>query len=285
MNVLDIIKYFLSVVTITDIICLAGLILLVSWLLRAALGPDPLADSALRRNNMPLYLPFITLLLWFGVVSLVIPITTMTKKVIPNLRDWQTACLGNTIMLVGGIGVIAVVIFLVKAHFARGLKGFGLNPKTIHRDSSAAVLNLIYIWPIVCLVTQLTIFYGQLISRQNFRWPQHETLESITSYQHLPLRILILITAAAIVPILEEMLFRGLFQTVIRSFLRKTWLSITITSALFAMVHQQTQHWPALFVLSMCLGYSYEKSGSLFRPILIHSIFNAASIIFVLLNT
>jgi membrane protease YdiL (CAAX protease family) len=280
MNTLEIIKQFASFITIGDVICLAGMILLIPWLLKALLGPNPLADSVPRRNNMPVYLPFITLLIWFS-VSLTIPITER----ILDLPAWQSTFLSYAITCGGGVVVIGVIIFLVKAHFAGGLKGFGLNPKTIHKDSFAAVINLIYVWPIVYLATQLTLDYGRLIFRQDFRWPQHETLESITSHPQLALKIVILITAAAIVPILEEMVFRGLFQTVIRSFLRKTWLSIIITSALFAMVHQHKQHWPALFVLSMCLGYSYEKSGSLFRPILIHSIFNSASIIFVLYST
>jgi len=45
------------------------------------------------------------------------------------------------------------------------------------------------------------------------------------------------------------------------------------------VIHADAGHWPALLVLSMSMGYAYEKSGSLFRPIFIHSIFNATSII------
>jgi hypothetical protein len=87
--------------------------------------------------------------------------------------------------------------------------------------------------------------------------------------------------------LLEEMLFRGFFQTAIRSVwefrnLNGAWPSILISSALFAIVHANPGHWPALFVLAVCLGYAYEKSGSLFRPIFIHSFFNAATIIAVL---
>ena len=37
------------------------------------------------------------------------------------------------------------------------------------------------------------------------------------------------------------------------------------------------------FSLSIGIGYSYEKSGSLFRPIFIHALFNATSIIATLL--
>jgi membrane protease YdiL (CAAX protease family) len=80
------------------------------------------------------------------------------------------------------------------------------------------------------------------------------------------------------------MLFRGLFQTMLRSISAKPWLSIAISSVLFALAHANAGHWPALFALSLCMGYSYEKSGSLLRPIFIHSLFNATSIIGTLYN-
>jgi len=89
-------------------------------------------------------------------------------------------------------------------------------------------------------------------------------------------------------PLLEELLFRGLFQTVIRTFLadlklpQPAWLSIAASSVLFAAAHADAGHWPALFVLSLCIGYSYEKSGSLFRPILIHALFNGLTVLAVL---
>jgi membrane protease YdiL (CAAX protease family) len=56
------------------------------------------------------------------------------------------------------------------------------------------------------------------------------------------------------------------------------WPAIMASSVFFAIMHADPAHWPALFVLGVCLGYSYEKSGSLFRPIFIHLLFNASSV-------
>jgi membrane protease YdiL (CAAX protease family) len=50
------------------------------------------------------------------------------------------------------------------------------------------------------------------------------------------------------------------------------------------MAHPNREHWPALFVLAMGLGYAYEKSGSLFRPIIMHAIFNGIMIAATLLQ-
>jgi membrane protease YdiL (CAAX protease family) len=162
---------------------------------------------------------------------------------------------------------------------ARRLAGFGLNVKAIGRDFLAAVVNLVSIWPLMTLVIMMTILFGGYIWGPKYTIEPHEELKMISAYPQLSVRVLIGITTVIIVPAFEEMLFRGMFQTMIRSFLAKPWLSIAIASGLFAAVHSNAGHWPGLFVLSMCMGYAYEKSGSLLRPIFIHSLFNASSII------
>jgi len=280
MNALEILKQFGSEITITDgIILLPGLTLFGIWLLKTSFGRKALADSVPRRNNMPAYLPFIPLFIWLGTVSLAI---TITAKLLPDLPDWQGALLDNAFLSIGAIAAMAIIIFLARVHFVRRLKGFGLNAKTIHKDFFAAFLNLLSVWPIVMLMIILTTFLGKLIWGQEFEMQQHQELELITAYSELPVRVLIIITTIAVVPAFEEMLFRGLFQTMLRSFLGKAWLSIIISSGLFTAAHYEPTHWPALFALSVCMGYAYEKSGSLFRPIFIHSLFNATSIIAVL---
>jgi len=278
MNIPEIIKELTSVITLTDIICVAGLLLFACWLLRTSLGRNALADSVPRRNNMPLYLPFIPLFIWFGAVSLAVSIT---REFLPDLPAWQASLFDHALLCTGGTGVIAVVILLVRAHFARRLKGFGLNAKTVHKDFFAGLVNLLSIWPLVMAMIILTTYFGKLTSGQDFQIQQHEELIIITAHSQLSLRVLIIITAVVIAPVVEEMLFRGLFQSMIRGLVGRAWLAIILTSVLFALLHPWT-HWPALFVLAMCLGYAYEKSGSLLRPIFIHSLFNAASIISVL---
>jgi len=277
MNTQEILKQFGSEITITDaIILLPGVTILGIWLLKTSFGKKALADSAPRRNNMPVYLPFVPLFIWFGIVSLAI---TITANLLPDLPDWQGAFLDNAFLGIGAIAAMAVIIFLARAHFVRRLKGFGLNVKTIHKDFFSAFINLLSIWPIVILMIILTTFLGKLIWGQEFKMQQHQELELITAHSQLPIRVLIIITTIAVVPVFEEMLFRGLFQTMIRSIMPKPWLSIVISSGLFALAHYEPTHWPALFALSACMGYAYEKSGSLFRPIFIHSLFNATSII------
>ena len=299
---------FAGPITLAELICLAGLILLARWLLKTSLGKKALADSVPRRNNMPFYLPFVPLFIWFGAVWLT---ASIAKILFGDLRSWQNDFLDNLILCIGELTAIAVIIFLARAHFARRLKGFGLNIKTIVRDFFAAFVNLLTVWPLIMAAIILTMFFGELIWGREYQMQQHQQLELIMEYSQLLPRILIVVVAVVIAPLLEEMLFRGLFQTTIRSYIEAlrsllrrwcpdkltpvqagargkpheakdrhgAWLAIAISSGLFTITHANTGHWPALFVLGICLGYAYEKSGSLFRPIFIHSFFNAVSII------
>jgi len=281
MNVFEIIRQFGSyMITESDfIIFLAGIVLFGIWLIKTSLGRAALVDSAPRRNNMPPYMPFIPLFIWFGVFSLA---TSITKQLWPKLPEWQSAFFDNFFLCISGLIGMAVTIFLARTHFAGRLKGFGLNIKTAHKDLFAAIVNLLSVWPLLIATITLTIFLGKFFWGQNFQLQQHKELELITAHPQLPLRVLIIITTIAVVPVFEEMLFRGLFQTMIRSIFAEPWFAIAISSGLFALIHSNADHWPALFVLSVCMGYAYEKSGSLLRSIFIHCLFNASSVIAVL---
>ena len=368
---------FAETITVTHIICFAGLILLACWLLKTSLGRKALADSVPRRSNMlfyvpfipicllnilalvsvlesklagstslgwqlallvnllvfayvyfilvlltvvrrlietrwpkfafthsannpkliHLYRPFILLSIWFGAVSLP---TSIIKQAMGDLPNWQSALLDNFTLCFHEIAAAIVIIFIARYSFASRLKGFGLNVKTIIKDLFTGFLNLMAVWPVITVLIIITTYFGEFIWGPEYQMQQHEQLRMITEYPQLSLQILILITAVVIAPLFEEMLFRGLFQTMIRSYIEArgsrliaqadgqddkvtkrngAWPAILISSVLFAATHANTGHWPALFVLGSCMGYAYEKSGSLWRPIFIHAIFNATAVI------
>ncbi len=290
MNITEILRNIAETVHPADIaFMLLGFTLLATWLYRTSLATTALAKSQPRRNNMHAYMPFIPL---FIAVLTATTARALQGKILPNLPEWQTEFYNNAATCIGAIIAIAVIIYFAKKHFARGLKGFGLRFKTIPKDLAAAFLNLITITPLIIIAVQLTLFFGMLIYGSDFEMTKHDQLKSIADHAQLPLQIIIVITTVIIAPIFEELLFRGLFQTMIASFLegsdfaetyiktkQSAWLAIVCSSIIFASIHANISHWPALFVLAMCLGYAYEKSGSIIRPIFIHIIFNAINII------
>lgn len=276
---------------IMGFVCLPGVFLFGRWLLKTSLGRKALVDSRPRRNNMPLHLCLIPAFIVFVPVPVIV---LVTGRLLADLPDWQKAFLGNLINCIGAIVVIALILFMVRAYFARRLKGFGLNIRLIHKDFFFAFVSLLTVLPLMEAAIRLMMRIGALFYGPEYQIPQHEQLKMITIYPQWQFLILTFIATAVIVPVLEEMLFRGLFQTVIRSLLETRdlklksryypWIAIFITSGLFSMVHGNVPHWPALFILGVCMGYAYEKSGSLFRPILIHAFFNSFVVISVLLE-
>jgi len=267
---------------IDAILIIPGVILLIIWLTKTSLGQNALAGANQRPNNMRFYTPFIPFAIWMAAISLA---QITTEKFFTNLPDWQIELVNISIFCAAAVFAIFVTLFLARKHFYYKLKGFGLNLRTAPADFAIALLNLIAAWPVVLLAIIITIFAGKMIVGPNFNLHQHDQLITLTENPQLSLRIIIIITAVLIAPIFEEMLFRGLFQSVILSYTARPWIAIFLSAWLFAIVHPYSEHWPALFVLGVFLGYSYEKSGSLLRPIFIHLLFNAASITTTLLTT
>lgn len=79
-------------------------------------------------------------------------------------------------------------------------------------------------------------------------------------------------------PLCEEFIFRGLIQGGLRRSL-PAWQAIGIAAALFAIVHPPASMLP-VFVLGLCTGLAYERSGSLLAPMLVHAGYNAVIVAF-----
>jgi len=268
-------KQLTAAALVMDLIFMAGVLLFAKWLLGTSLGRKALVDTPPRRNRMALYAPFLPFAIWLMGTAL---LQAISRGLVGTLAGWQGVFLDNLVYCVGAAITIAVILLVARFTFARGLRGFGLRPATIPGDLGWACVDLLAVWPIVLAMIVITMAIGKALLGQEFEIPQHMGLEMITESGVIPLKVLIIFLAVVIAPAVEEMLFRGLIQTMFRTYSGRPWLAIVATSALFASVHENGTHWPALFVLGMGLGYSYEKSGSLFRPIFMHALFNGTTI-------
>ncbi len=254
-------------------LCALGVVFLLCWLTGFA-GPINLGRCPLRRNRLPIYLPFIHMAVWVVVVSDAMVIIDWAGARLPSWRQEMFKYL--TLSIIELVLIVLLVCF-ARQGFARKLKGFGLNLRTVVPDLGAAVINLISVLPLVFLGIWLMTYLGRLFVGPDFNMQANEGLTVVIGNSQPSLRALMFVFLILIAPVFEEMLFRGILQTVIRGLTPRPWEAIVITSVFFAVSHPWT-HLPALFVLSCCMGYAYEKSGSLLRPIFIHALFNAASI-------
>ncbi len=258
------------------VITVGGAALLAVWLLRTSLGRTALVGSKPRRHQMPVITPIVAFVVWLSgkpvFDGIMIRVAGPAFGEQGSIRESLTYSLGS-------IPFIVCVLLLGHFFFARGIKGLGLQLRTIPKALGKAALYLLAILPVVMAVLAIVEFVGRLMQGQTYQIPQHEKLRELSQMPGPTAKALLIFTAVVVAPVQEEMLFRGIFQTLLRSYLGRPWVAIAISSALFASVHLDQSHWPALFVLAMGMGYSYEKSGSLWQPIFVHALFNGTTIL------
>jgi hypothetical protein len=178
MNVLEKMKEFFSTVNLPDfILCLTGSLLFGYWLLRTSFGIRALDNSRPRRNRMPLFLPFLLLFVSYFSVALG---GSIAKWLMGDLPDSQGVILDNLVICITGLASIIIIIVSVRPFFARRLKGFGLNIRTIYKDLPAAFVNLLAIWPLIMVAMMLTMSVGHRLYGPDFQMPRHEELENLS---------------------------------------------------------------------------------------------------------
>jgi len=79
-------------------------------------------------------------------------------------------------------------------------------------------------------------------------------------------------------PIWEEVRFRGLILPVLYNHTIKS-LAVSISAILFSLAHLNIYHFRTIFDLGILMGLAYTQSHNILIPILIHSLWNTATII------
>ncbi len=261
------------------LICGLGVVFFVLWVFGFA-GSVSLASSPVRRNCIGFFVPVIQIGIWLVFSA---STTSAADAAGGNSPPWLREFYIFLSVTILEISLIVIFLIFAWSTFARRLKGFGLNLRTVVRDFPAAAINFITVLPLIFLAVLAVDYMGRLIGGPDFQMQVNESLTVIMENPQLMLRILMIFFAIVVGPVFEEVLFRGILQSMIRGYLRRPWLAIVITSAIFAPLHP-AMHWPGIFILSAGMGYAYEKSGSLFRPIFIHIFFNAMSVTASLLS-
>ncbi|WP_392533339.1 CPBP family intramembrane glutamic endopeptidase [Nostoc sp. C117] len=85
-------------------------------------------------------------------------------------------------------------------------------------------------------------------------------------------------TAAIAAPFFEELLFRGFLLPSLTRFL-PVWVSILVSSLLFAIAHLSLSEILPLTALGIVLGVVYTRSRNLLAPMLLHSLWNSGTLL------
>lgn len=117
----------------------------------------------------------------------------------------------------------------------------------------------------------VTLLFGE------FQNPQVESISGGQAFGAGEL-VALWVLIAGIVPLVEELFFRGVLHHLLRRHLNNT-LTIIVGAAVFAVVHFIPVLIPGLFVAGLCLGYLREQSGSIWPGVLFHMLQNTLALL------
>lgn len=175
----------------------------------------------------------------------------------------------------------AVILFLL-AGFATTVVSIRLNPidwlglrwKKWRSVLWIAPLSLMAIWAVFGLI--LWSGYTEWMKSIGVDTVQ-ESVRTLQESKDPAILGAMCFAALVAAPVCEEVIFRGYCYPVLKKFAgAKT--SLFATSLVFACAHGNLPSALPLFLLGLLLVYVYERTNSLWAPIAVHFLFNAATV-------
>lgn len=199
----------------------------------------------------------------------------------------------DTINLVGSyvFGAIAGLgmLFMLKRSVTAGegkSNGLGLS----FLDMPVGLGCFVLAFPFIELMNMLGVFAYTQTQGAEPTGMGHPLLQQLTDSPNDPW-VWASITGAVIgAPVVEELIYRVFLQGALLKWLKSPWLSIIISSILFAAVHRLGNPpvpWHALlpiFAVGMSCGVAYERTRRVGVPITMHVCFNLLNVLLVLMT-
>lgn len=193
----------------------------------------------------------------------------------------------NQISLGFAIQVTLLILIILSPRYYPRFFDFPVNA-TLSSHAQAiqqGVLAFFTGLPIVWLINLSWVWITKLWSQLGFPIDlEQQELVKLFAESHSPeLLTTIILFGVIIAPITEEFIFRAGIYRFLKSKINK-FLALTLSSLLFAWVHYNLLSFLPLFLLGLLLARSYEKTGNIITPIVFHGLFNANSLIILLIN-
>ncbi|MFG0329570.1 MAG: CPBP family intramembrane glutamic endopeptidase [Phycisphaerales bacterium] len=185
-----------------------------------------------------------------------------------------------------GVSLATVIAWLVvKRRSRRGLESFGATvekpPASLSRAAAVGIIAFLLAFPTLQFVGLVANYVQYSITSEVVDPIGHKTLASLSGQPFDLWALLVALAVIVAAPLIEETIYRGTVQAVIRGSGASGWIAILFAAALFAAMHWSSV--PAesrgpglvqLFALGVILGLAYERTGRLLTPIVIHGLFN-----------
>jgi membrane protease YdiL (CAAX protease family) len=203
-----------------------------------------------------------------GVLIFFLLLTISSAVPDPALQFHPRNLLAN--LLLSGFVVLVIVSLLQFRGFdVAALAGF--FRVSFFRTLGTGAILLFFAYPLIGFSEAINQrFFGGGSSKQSI-------VEFFGTSRTIEERIMIIVFAVAIAPIIEEFIFRFFIYGVLKRYVGCL-LGIILSSLLFAAAHAHLPSFVPLFILGSCFAIAYEWSGSILVSMTMHSLFNSLTL-------
>jgi membrane protease YdiL (CAAX protease family) len=147
----------------------------------------------------------------------------------------------------------------------------GFSRVSFFRTLGTGAILLFFAYPLIGFSeTMNQRFFGGGSSKQGI-------VEFFSGSRTIEERMLIIVFAVAVAPIIEEFVLRFFIYGVLKRYVG-CFLGVILSSLLFAAAHGHLPSFVPLFVLGSCFAIAYEWSGSILVSMTMHSLFNSLTL-------
>ena len=219
------------------------------------------ADAPARAFGMPEAILASVLILFF-----LLTISSTIQD--PSLQFNARNLLAN--FLLTAFVVLVIVTLLQFRGFDVGTLA-GFFRISLFRALGTGAMLLFFGYPLILLSEAINQrFFGGGSSKQSI-------VEFFSGSRTMEERIIIIVFAVAIAPIVEEFVFRFFIYGVLKRYFGCL-LGVILSALLFAAAHAHFPSFVPLFVLGTCFAIAYEWSGSILVSMTMHSLFNSLAL-------
>ena len=187
----------------------------------------------------------------------------------PELQFHPRNLLAN--LLLSAFVVLVIITLLQFRGFDVGALA-GFFKISFFRTLWTGAILLICAYPLIGFSEAINQrFFGGGTSKQSI-------VEFFSGSRTMEERIMIIVFAVAIAPIVEEFVFRFFIYGVLKRYVGCL-LGVILSSLLFAAAHAHFPSFVPLFVLGSCFAIAYEWSGSILVSMTMHCLFNSLTLI------
>ncbi len=140
---------------------------------------------------------------------------------------------------------------------------------------------LLLLWPIVQCTAAVGGYISARVTGEPVELVAHDTLSLILGSPVDGWLLVTVFLVIVVAPVIEEVAYRGMLQSALADLGLGRWSAIVLASVVFVLMHVGVARGHALgglFVLSLGLGWIYERTGRLAAAVTLHVLFNAANL-------